>query len=110
MIRADESEIVGSWVAVDRHVVGDDLCKRIELLTKEFLEEIGISGEGGAWETLYRDPQDGRFWVRIYPQGDMHGGGPASLICLSEEEAKARFPHLFVKKLECDETITNGNI
>jgi hypothetical protein len=97
MIRADETEIICKWIAVNGRVVGDDACERIKLLTKEYLEKIGISWKGGGWETLFRDPKDGRFWMRTYPQSEMHGGGPASLICLTDGEAQARFPDVFLK-------------
>lgn len=96
MIREEEVEIVGNWIEVDGRVVGDDACKRVQILTQDYLEKIGQSPESGGWETLFRDPKDGRFWVQTYPQSEMHGGGPASLTCLAADEAKKRFPHLFV--------------
>jgi len=29
------------------------------------------------WDVLYLDPADGRYWERILPSSEMHGGGPA---------------------------------
>jgi hypothetical protein len=92
--RPDETTLIGNWVKVDDKVVGDATCARIHDLTEEYLETVGFS-ESGAWETLYRDPEDGRYWERVYPQGDWHGGGPPALINLSDEEAKTRYPNLF---------------
>ena len=40
---------------------------------------------------LYRDPGDGRYWELAYPNGEMHGGGPPSLIMLTEQEAKTKY-------------------
>ena len=45
----------------------------------------------GAWETLFRDPDDGRYWERVYPQGDLHGGGPPQLQVIDEAEAKRKY-------------------
>ena len=91
---SNEREIVGQWVEVNGKVVGDAVCERIDSLTETHLEKIGFS-EYGAWETLYRDPGDGRFWERNYPHGEWHGGGPPALINLSEAEAKDKYPDLF---------------
>jgi hypothetical protein len=73
---------------------GDSTCQRIRDLTENYLENIGFS-EFGAWETLYRDREDGRYWERIYPEGDGHGGGPPALINLTQAEARQKYPHLF---------------
>ena len=45
------------------------------------------------WETLYRDPRDGRLWELTYPQSEMHGGGPRRLHVLSRDEAAAKYEH-----------------
>lgn len=94
MIRAEEVEIVGNWIEVDGRCVGDDACERVHHLTQDLLEKIGQSPESGGWETLYRDPSDGRFWERTYLQGHMHGGGPPSLLNLSENEARKKYGQL----------------
>lgn len=95
MIRPEEVEIVGNWIEVDGNVVGDDACERVHHLTQDCLEKIGYSQESGGWETLYRDPSDGRFWERTYLKSLMHGGGPPSLINLSESEARKKYAQLF---------------
>lgn len=97
MIRADETEITGKWITVGGRVFGDDTCERINFLTGGYLEKIGVSEKGGGWETLFRDRQDGRLWMRTYPQSEMHGGGPPILVWLTDDKAKARFPDLFAK-------------
>lgn len=93
MIRSEEVEIVGKWIVVDGSVVGDDACIRVQTLTQDYLEKIGKDWSG--WETLYLDPNDGRYWERTYPHGEMHGGGPPALIKLSEAEARIKYPQVF---------------
>lgn len=98
MIRQDETEIIGNWIEVEGRVIGDERCERIELLTNEYLEKIGFSSESGGWNILFRDPLDKRFWERTYPYSNWHGGGPATLISISQDEAKAKYPELFEKE------------
>jgi hypothetical protein len=55
------------------------------------LENIADSAISGAWETLYRDPSDGRYWERTYPSGELHGGGPPALRCMTADEARRKY-------------------
>lgn len=73
----NESELVGSWVVRNGRVVKDDVTKRIELLIQQVLRKVASDASG--WDTLFRDPSDGRFWELIYPHSEMHGGGPPLL-------------------------------
>jgi Immunity protein 27 len=84
-----ETELIGRWEMVDGRVRGDTTCQRIEWLTSSYLEKITACG--GGWETLFRDPDDGRYWERRYPMGEMQGGGPPSLFLLSAEKANAKY-------------------
>jgi hypothetical protein len=95
MIGRDETEILGKWITSGEGVVGDEACERVHRLTAHYLVKLGISTDGGAWDTLFRDPADGRFWERTYPQGHMQGGGPPALMNLSETDAQGKYPHLF---------------
>jgi len=90
-LKHDETELVGKWVEVDGQVRADAVCERIKWLTSHDLKKITISKQWGAWETLFQDPDDGRYWEQTYPQSEMHGGGPPSLKCLSREQAKAKY-------------------
>jgi hypothetical protein len=63
-----ERELIGKWEIVDDRVRSDSACQRIEWLTSSYLEKIASSN----WETLFRDPDDGRYWEHTYPQGEMH--------------------------------------
>lgn len=94
MIAPEETEIIGNWIEVNGRVVGDAACDRVESLTRHYLTKLGYSEESGGWQTLFIDPNDKRFWMRTYPHGDWHGGGPAALVRLAREDAKAKFPKL----------------
>jgi Immunity protein 27 len=68
-----------------------DLCERIAWLIAQHLQKIADRRQSGAWETLYRDPDDGRYWERTRPQSEMHGGGPPQLKCLTIQEASEKY-------------------
>ena len=89
VLMPDELSLEGKWLINGKEASADDVCKRIEWLTSEVLEELGCDESG--WERLYRDPGDKRLWVRYYPQSEMHGSGPPSLKLISESEAKEKF-------------------
>jgi hypothetical protein len=90
-IAPHETELVGQWIVEKGEVSGDDTCKRIRWLTAHHLRKISISKQYGAWETLFQDPDDGRYWEQTYPRSGMHGGGPPLLRCLTREEAKDKY-------------------
>jgi hypothetical protein len=90
-LQPEETELIGKWILEDRKMRADDVCGRVEWLAAHHLRRIAISEEFGGWETLFQDPDDARFWERTFPQGEMHGGGPPALLCLSEEQAKAKY-------------------
>jgi len=84
-------ERVGRWVVVDGKVSGDDICKQIEWLTTHYLRKLATSEQSGGWETLFQDPDDGRFWERTYTQGELHGGGPPTLVVLTGPQARTKY-------------------
>jgi hypothetical protein len=90
-LKHDETELVGKWVEESGQVRADAVCERIKWLTSQHLKTIAISKQWGAWETLFQDTDDGRYWEQTYPQGEMQGGGPPSLKCLSRGQAKAKY-------------------
>ena len=88
----EEVDLRGYWlVQKDRSVIADATDERIEWLTTQKLERIENDWSG--WETLYRDPRDGRLWELTYPQGEMQGRGPHRLHVLSRDEAAAKYSH-----------------
>jgi hypothetical protein len=95
-LRPDEKGLIGKWVeGPNNQAIGDHNCERVQALTDGYLERMGVSEESGGWDTLFIDPEDGRYWERIYMESYMHGGGPPSLINLSEGEARRKYPKLF---------------
>jgi hypothetical protein len=93
MIRLQPNEqiLTGAWLVEDGHARGDAACERIEWLITHHLEKIANSPQSGAWETLYRDPDDGRYWERTYLQSEMHGGGPPQLKCVTTQQASKKY-------------------
>lgn len=88
-IRPDETEIRGSWTQSGKELVADDTCRRVDQLVSTYLERVGHDASG--WDTLYRDPADGRYWELIYPQSELHGGGPPTLRKVSPDEARSKY-------------------
>jgi len=90
-LRPDETLLVGQWLVENGESRADDVSTRIEWLIHHQLQKIMDSPQGGGWETLFRDPHDGRLWERSYPRGAMHGGGPPQLRRLTSEEAEEQY-------------------
>ena|SRR5436190_17269954 len=90
-LQPNDTELVGGWIVEGRRVSGDATCERVEHLIKTHLKQVAISPKWGAWETLFQDPNDNRYWERTYPQGEQHGGDPPRLRCLSADEAKQKY-------------------
>jgi hypothetical protein len=90
-LQSNEQVLTGSWIAENGKVHGDAICERIIWLLAHHLRKIADSPQWGAWETLYQDPDDGRYWERTYPQSELHGGGPPQLRCLTADEAGQKY-------------------
>jgi hypothetical protein len=88
-IEPSETVLTGQWILQGGRPVADDVCKRILALANSYLVEVGRDASG--WNVLYRDPNDGRYWELSYPQGELHGGGPPQLRCLTTEEARQKY-------------------
>ena len=86
-LESTETSLIGNWISDGEKVVADQTCERINWLCKNFLKQISE----GDWETLFIDPNDGRYWERTYLQSEMHGGGPPSLIHIKIDEAREKY-------------------
>lgn len=88
-ITPDEKLISGKWLKSENGIIKDENCKRIEYLTDHYLEKVDNDSSG--WNILYRDPIDGRLWLKTYSNSEMHGGGPPHLKVISQFEAQKQF-------------------
>jgi hypothetical protein len=88
-----EIELIGQWITENGQPHGDVTCERIQWLTSHHLKKIAISKQWGAWETLFQDPDDGRYWEQTYPHSEMHGGGPPKLKYLTQKQAKEKYSY-----------------
>ena len=85
-----ETDLVGRWFRKGGGVEADATCLRIDRLVSGVLERLGKSSDG--WETLYRDPADGRLWEHTYPSSHLHGGGPPRLTVIEWGDAVSKYP------------------
>lgn len=88
-IEKNETEIVGKWIFTGGKMITDEQCEKIQWLTTNYLKKIALDKAG--WDVLFQDHNDNRYWELIHPNSDMHGGGPPSLILLSELEARDKY-------------------
>jgi hypothetical protein len=91
ILRSDEFELVGDWIFDGAQISADPMEIRIQQLIEHHLEKIAVNPESGAWETLYRDPLDGRYWECTYPRSGMHGGEPMRLSNISSSAAIEKY-------------------
>ena len=108
-LQPNEQFLIGKWLTDDRQAREDATCGRIRWLTSCHLRKITISKKWGAWETLFQDPDDGRYWEQTYPQSGMHGGGPPALYCLSREEAKAKYGMRFYEAYDAARCVSSAS-
>src|SRR5260221_14466140 len=87
----EETVLVGKWVMEHGQTRADSTCERIQWLTAQHLRHIATSKQWGAWETLFQDPDDRRYWERTYPQSELHGGGPPTVRYLSKDEVRQKY-------------------
>jgi hypothetical protein len=90
-LRAQETELVGKWIERQGQAEHDATCERIQDLTSNHLRRVVVRKQSGAWETLFQDPDDGRYWEQTYPESHLHGGGPPTLTHLSKDQAEAKY-------------------
>lgn len=90
IIEKHETKLIGNWSGDEKGVVKDDVSKRIEWLIFHHLKKVIADASG--WDILYQDPNDDRYWELLYMNSEMHGGGPPSLINISFEDAKKKYP------------------
>jgi hypothetical protein len=95
-IQPSEVSLIGQWIYRGGRAAADPTCERIQSLIKSHL--VGIGGDASGWNTLYRDPSDGRFWILTYPKGELHGGGPPALLNVTLLEAQQKYGAVVTEK------------
>jgi len=90
-LKPQATSLVGGWVTENGQLRADATCARISWLTSHHLRKIAISMKWSAWETSFPRPDDRRYWEQTYARGEMPGGGPPALNCLTREQAKAKY-------------------
>jgi hypothetical protein len=88
-IESSETSIVGRNLFLQGKIVGDEASQRIYDLVNTHLIKLGHDQSG--WDTVYQDPTDGRFWELIYPDSELQGGGPPSLVLISRDAATLKY-------------------
>ena len=96
-LQPSETVLTGSWIAQNGKVHGDAICERIKWLLAHHLQKVADSPRWGVWKTLDRDPDDGRYWERTYPQSELHGGLPPELRVLATEDSRQKYGAQLVK-------------
>ena len=81
----------GKWLNSADGPTPDESCREIDHLVANVLQHVADHPGAGAWRSLFRDPRDGRLWERIYPQSELHGGGPPALRHLDKQQAKKEY-------------------
>lgn len=111
-LQPEETELIGEWVSGPHGVRGNEACDRIQWLIAGVIRYVGVDEKSGGWDKLYKDPDDGRYWLLSYPKSYMHGGGPPSLRCLrlSETEVKNKFVSAEEWKFRMDKFMRDRNI
>ena len=84
-----ERVLLGNWIERNGYIVQDETCKRIQILTECYFEQVSVDGDN--WFALYRNPADGNYWKLTYPQSHMHGGGPPRLQLISQHDARIKY-------------------
>lgn len=88
-IEPHETEIVGEWILQNGKVHSNAACQRIYALIQTELVYMGKDESG--WEALYVDKNDGRYWERTFPHGELQAGGPPTLRVISYKDAVRKY-------------------
>jgi hypothetical protein len=92
--RPDESELLGEGLPGNEVSTGY-ITLRIYWLVSNHLQQVATDRSG--WDTLYRDPDDGRLWELIYPFSHMQVGGPPRLKVISPENVREKYGEKYLK-------------
>lgn len=88
-LKSHETKLIGKIRLTNGKITDDETVIRINELTKNYLTKIVTNNT--TWETLYQDPDDGRYWVLVYPQSYLHGGVAPTLVNINKASAILKF-------------------
>jgi hypothetical protein len=83
------TELNDVWVVRDSKMIAEGDAKTINELLQTKLVEI----RKGNWATLYRHKDTEKLWDLVYPQSEMHGGGPRRLRRLDHNDPEKWDPY-----------------
>ncbi len=88
--RPDEVNIFGARLDKHGNVSRDpEAGRRMSYLLNSYLVKVATDETG--WRTLYRDPEDGRFWEMTFPYSHFQGGGPHLLTAVDLDLVRERY-------------------
>ena len=70
-LSSEEKSLIGSWVLIGDSVEFDKLSYCINWLITKY--SIKVKQDESGWNTLFADPEDGRYWELTYPTAETHG-------------------------------------
>ena len=76
-------------MAIQPDLLNIDDQQEIHTLVTEHLEKLATDASG--WTVLYREPESGNLWELSYPHSELHGGGPALLTRITQQDAKRSY-------------------
>ena|ERR1044072_5295333 len=88
-LRPEETRLDGQWLFDGWVTKPDAVTERIDSLVRNSL--VHIASDESGWDTLYRDPTDGRLWELRYLQCERHAGGPPSLVFIAQSDAAQKY-------------------
>lgn len=88
-LRPNEVNLVGQWEYINEEVTADSTSRRIAWLIE--VQLVRLASDASGWDTLYRDPADGRLWELTYPDSGAHGGGSPRLTYIDSVTALRKY-------------------
>jgi Immunity protein 27 len=83
------AELNDIWVLRDGKMVAEGDAKAIDALLETSLVELKTAN----WAILYRHKDTAELWQLVYPQSEMHGGGPRRLRRLDQGDPENWHPN-----------------
>lgn len=89
LLMPSETLLQGKWLVSDGEILADHASQRIEYLISSVL--LFVAKDDSGWISVFRDPQDLRYWELSYPESQDHGGGAPMLRCIDDFEVTKKY-------------------